>query len=222
MVMTENKAELRKVKIARNMSEETTAFTADLWFNGELIGYCKNSGQGGATFVTPAFGKNPSTAAIAAAHAKVDEFESWCETLPPNVSKYGTLNMDSDLYLGLLVDEFEMDSDFFIGKLLDEWEVTKFLKRKCKTNLVAIMKGNKEGDFSIFKQPYTPEWAAKFRAHHGDKVVEIINERFLHPEEMSTEHYRIPANINAPHNYDHSGATGRCKFCNKAQSVHST
>jgi hypothetical protein len=204
MVMTENKAELRKVKIARNMSEETTAFTAELHFNGEHIGNVKNTGQGGDNHIYPLF----ETGDPKAAHGKVNAFKAWCKALPPDVSEeFGTM---------------EMDSDFFIGKLLDEWEVTKFLKRKCKTNLVAIMKGNKEGDFSIFKQPYTPEWAAKFRAHHGDKVVEIINERFLHPEEMSTEHYRIPANINAPHNYDHSGATGRCKFCNKAQSVHST
>lgn len=165
MVKTENKAELRKVKIARNMSEETTAFTADLWFNGELIGYCKNSGLGGATFVTPAFGRNPvSTAAITAAHTKVHAFESWCETLPPDVSKYGTLNMDSDLYLGLLVDEFEN---------------TKWFRRKCRKKTLGILAGAGEGEFVEWNRPYTPEFAAMLREKEGDKLVEIINERFL-------------------------------------------
>ena len=45
------KAELRKVKIARHMSEETTAFTADLWVDDKHIGHVKNDGRGGANFI---------------------------------------------------------------------------------------------------------------------------------------------------------------------------
>jgi len=40
------KPELRKVKVYRGMSEETTAFTAQLWVDGEHIAYLKNDKRG--------------------------------------------------------------------------------------------------------------------------------------------------------------------------------
>jgi len=44
------KIELKKLKIALHLSEETTAFTADIAVNGMNVGYAKNDGHGGATF----------------------------------------------------------------------------------------------------------------------------------------------------------------------------
>lgn len=43
------KIELRKLKIAEHMSEETTAFTAEIFIDGVRAGYAKNSGRGGNT-----------------------------------------------------------------------------------------------------------------------------------------------------------------------------
>jgi len=45
------KVELRKLAIYPRMSQETTAFAADLWIDGAKVGYAKNEGHGGATFV---------------------------------------------------------------------------------------------------------------------------------------------------------------------------
>jgi hypothetical protein len=47
----EKKVELKKVKYYEKMSEETSCFTADIYFNGKKVGLCKNSGNGGETYV---------------------------------------------------------------------------------------------------------------------------------------------------------------------------
>lgn len=43
--------ELRKLSISVRLSEETTAFAADVYVNGTKAGYAKNDGQGGSTHV---------------------------------------------------------------------------------------------------------------------------------------------------------------------------
>ena len=41
------KVELKKVKIAKFLSEETTAFSAQLWVDNEYIADVSNEGRGG-------------------------------------------------------------------------------------------------------------------------------------------------------------------------------
>ena len=43
--------QLKNVKFSEQHSEETNAFTADIYFRGKKVGYAKNSGQGGCTNV---------------------------------------------------------------------------------------------------------------------------------------------------------------------------
>ena len=43
------KIELKKISFNERMSEETNAFTAELYINGKKVGYCKNEGHGGCT-----------------------------------------------------------------------------------------------------------------------------------------------------------------------------
>jgi hypothetical protein len=45
--------ELRKIKSFKAMSEETEAFTAQLWVDGKHIANVKNNGQGGCNNITP-------------------------------------------------------------------------------------------------------------------------------------------------------------------------
>ena len=37
--------ELKNIKIAEHLSEETTAFTADIFVNGKKVGYARNDGR---------------------------------------------------------------------------------------------------------------------------------------------------------------------------------
>lgn len=47
------KIELKSLRISLAMSEETTAFTADVYINGVKAGYAKNQGCGGSTSTNP-------------------------------------------------------------------------------------------------------------------------------------------------------------------------
>jgi hypothetical protein len=152
------KVELRKVKIARHLSEETTAFTADLWVDDKHIGYVKNSGHGGNNQVDHRYdGKGLNT------RDEVRAFEEWCTKQPPHVSEYGELAMSDDLYISLL---------------LEEWEENRFVKRLCKKETLFRLEGDPEKEYRSYKAVYTPLFAEKVRAKHPD-LIEIINERFM-------------------------------------------
>lgn len=43
--------QLKKLEIYQRLSDETTAFAADVWIDGQKVGHAKNDGQGGATLV---------------------------------------------------------------------------------------------------------------------------------------------------------------------------
>lgn len=45
------KIELRKLAIYPRLSQETTAFAADLWIDGAKVGHARNDGRGGMSFV---------------------------------------------------------------------------------------------------------------------------------------------------------------------------
>src|SRR5690349_2414852 len=47
------KIEVKSVKVYHGMSEETLAFTADVWVDGKKAFYAKNDGHGGETYVQP-------------------------------------------------------------------------------------------------------------------------------------------------------------------------
>lgn len=70
---------LKNFKHAAFMSEETNAFRASVYFDGELIGTAENDGHGGSTFVRP-FPK--TDAQVQAAH-------EWAATLPQRELKHG-------------------------------------------------------------------------------------------------------------------------------------
>lgn len=67
------KIELKNVKYFESMSEETACFQADIFVNGKKVGYCKNDGQGGETFVAP----YPEHRSI------FNNAAEYCTTLPP-------------------------------------------------------------------------------------------------------------------------------------------
>jgi hypothetical protein len=66
------KIELKSLKISEHLSEETTAFTANVYADGKLIAYARNSGHGGCTD-------------IHCEHKNKDVFDAankYCESLP--------------------------------------------------------------------------------------------------------------------------------------------
>ncbi len=50
VVLNNHTFELRHIQVAEFLSEETTAFSADIFVDGQRIGYCTNSGKGEGNF----------------------------------------------------------------------------------------------------------------------------------------------------------------------------
>lgn len=110
------KIELKSIKHSPSMSEETEAFTAELYLNGKKAGFVRNDGRGGCTDYQ-AYKDYQTMVRLAEEHAK---------TLPP--IKY---------------DDFEINSNLenVIDCLFDDWLKAKDLK-KAQTKLNKLMLTN--------------------------------------------------------------------------------
>jgi hypothetical protein len=95
------KIELKKIRVVEAFSEETTAFSADLYINGKLVGYTKNDGHGGETDVYCHGGfDSPNRKAI-------DEAEVWAKSQPNyNRDGFNDIPMTLDFYIDLIVDSY--------------------------------------------------------------------------------------------------------------------
>lgn len=126
------KIEVKKIKHARSLSEETNAFTAQLYVDGEHIADCKNSGKGGMTDVYSKYSENKTKREYY--RQMVQKTEAFCKTLP----KYkGNLTMSLDFYIDL---EIEKD----LNKKETE-RILKSINKKCLNSVVVISKKKLEG-----------------------------------------------------------------------------
>ncbi len=125
--------ELRKVQEYPRLSEETTAFSADLYIDGVKRGIAENEGKGGNTNYG-SFGKSMED------HKENQKFilaaEEYCKTLPPEKHEYA----------GMEPWETPMNLESFIDNLLDkalqEKDIAKFNAGLTKKMLTCILIGN--------------------------------------------------------------------------------
>lgn len=103
------KIELKKIQVFERMSEETTAFAADLYINGEKVGYAKNDGRGGMTDYGRNYDKN--TEKMNRFGKVIQEAEEYCNGLPPGKFPAefggGTYPMSLENFIDDLVFKFE-------------------------------------------------------------------------------------------------------------------
>jgi len=97
--------ELKKIKFSEHLSQETNAFTAEIYINGKNAGYARNDGHGGCTDYHAHEGKRDL----------IEQAEQHCLTLPP--INYETFQIDMNL-------------ENKIDQLFEEW-----LKSKDKAKL---------------------------------------------------------------------------------------
>jgi len=105
------KIELKNVHFSEHLSEETNAFTADVYVNGLKCGYAKNDGQGGCTYIGAYL--TPDSRSI------MDKAENYCLTLP-------------DINIGSETDPFMVKSNMetVVDNLFELW-----LKKKDETKM---------------------------------------------------------------------------------------
>lgn len=156
------KIELKNVKYYSGMSEETNAFTADVYADGKKVGYAKNEGCGGNTFVS----------CFAETRTQFQRVEAYCKSLPAIPYKYGD-------------EDFSMESDLenVVDQLFEKWLNDKETKKLEKKMIDHIMWGVPNG-YSYcsvkFKRPlnqiphpilqnYLDEYKKKFK--DGEKFL---------------------------------------------------
>ena len=161
--MTKESIQLKNVKVAHNMSEETIAFTATLHINGKKAAYVKNEGRGGDNY--PRFMDRELE----------KEFYEFCSSLPPHYL------YDDDEPTKVIDGPFPMTYDCFIGDLLAEWMDNDQWKKACKKGIVYTLTTQDDGQYMIWHTPYSPEMAEQVRKQYSEtgNLKEIINERFI-------------------------------------------
>lgn len=130
--------ELKRIHFSERLSEETNAFTADLWIDGKKVGYCKNDGRGGCTDIH---------GYTAEGNQIIRDCDAWCkENLPKQTFNVGGVEKTYDTNLEVKVDE-----------LFEEWalnkEATKTKNKIKKLSETSIIVGvPNSGSFTYYKQ----------------------------------------------------------------------
>jgi len=113
------KLELKSIHFSEHLSEETNAFTADLWVDGKKVGYCKNDGQGGSTYIWHYEGMRE----------KLREAEAYAKTLPD--VKWND-------------HSFKMNLEFWVDETLSKWIENKQRAKDFNKGIVYTTPAGKE------------------------------------------------------------------------------
>ena len=153
------KVEIKNLKVAENLSEETLAFTASIWINGKKVGDAKNAGHGGMTDVDLWDRKGEQVRRNNELHDELAEYVkqfTW-ESFDGKQVPYGV--------------------DFYIDELVDKEYEKQQVKKACRNKTVFRIPGKayEEGHYQIMKGKFTKERAKGLRIKYG-KDVFILNE----------------------------------------------
>lgn len=135
------KIEIKSFKFYERLSEETNAFTAELYVNGVKAAHVKNDGQGGNTFYHAYENKREL----------IKQAEAYCKSLPS--VKCGNYTFDMNL-------EFFIDNE--VEKLIAEKDKEKFNKKKEKDMLKGILIETEKGYSLLSWKGYTLENLLRF------------------------------------------------------------
>lgn len=119
------KIELKNVKFSEHLSEETNAFTANLYVNGKKCGYVRNDGCGGDTMVQNYDGTTRNL---------FHECEEYCKTLPPRTYKFNGKT-----------HEYPANIENFVDDLFEDWLKQKELKKLEKKMVDSLLWGVPNG-----------------------------------------------------------------------------
>lgn len=141
------KIELKNVKIAESLSEETIAFTASLWIDGRRVGRASNRGHG-----------DPNRLEFDDREVE-RQFNDYVNKLPPVESEYGPLDMCPDL---------------FISELVVDVQHRQWLKRQTRNKIIFRLEGDDRGAYRTIPKTAKPSKAEAFiRQKYGDQIIEL-------------------------------------------------
>jgi hypothetical protein len=127
------KIELKAIKVFEAMTEETTAFYANVYIDGKHRGYAKDDGRGGCIDIRPEYSQDE--AKWKANKQAMLEAEDYCKKLPP--IKYRDMELANNL---------EMVVGELLSKFLDAKADKKFIKDMDK----GLLFGRKENYTMVY------------------------------------------------------------------------
>ena len=152
------KIELKSIKFSEAMSEETNAFTANLYINGKKVGYCKNQGHGGCTDYNADSPEDRKTIADA---------ETYCKALPK--IKWKTM-------------EFDQSLESVIDQLLEDWLKAKETKKFERKMLKAVLVGSPDEDRNSYSYYSFKIPLAKVNKGHLQAAINTIKSKLKNGE----------------------------------------
>lgn len=160
--------ELRKIYISHQFSEESLAFTANLYIDGRKIGYASNDGKGGNTFYEA---DHPDY------RPQLYAADDYCKTLPP-------WKLDDDLSVPMNLETFiEMKVVEYANK-----EERKKFERKMEKSMVDHIVFGVPGTDEFKSYPTNAPIAELLRHEAGQQSlsneIKIVVVEFLKPGEQ--------------------------------------
>lgn len=156
------KIELKNLKIYDGMSEETIAFTSDVYVNGKKLAYAKNDGRGGCTYYHP-YDRE--------LRGVLEQAEAYCKTLPSTFSTYGEKTIEIKSTLEKFIDDI-------VYKKYNDNVVAKNKKKLVKDMLKGICYGSENGYKILSWKGYTLEQLLnrnEGRVVIRKKIEELVN-----------------------------------------------
>lgn len=145
--------ELRKIKHAAFLSEETNAYTADLYVDGKLTAHVGNDGHGGCDHQHPAKGKT---------YDDVKRVDDWVKANhPPRTT---------DLMLEGKPFVMDVDLEVLCGELLTDHLISRDLTRTLKRT-IAFVRGGKIYTYKKLTDEQRPQIIAMTMKKHPDAVI---------------------------------------------------
>lgn len=105
---------LKNVAYSARLSQETTAYAADVWVDGKKAGTVRNEGMGGPDVVWP--------------HTLHQQIAAYAATLPRRESKYG---------------DYQPDVESVLGDAFDTWLASRDLKRALAKRYLVVKQDGK-------------------------------------------------------------------------------
>lgn len=152
--------ELRKLTIYERMSEETTAFVAEIYIDGVQAGHAKNDGHGGSTYYH----------AYPEHHKLIKYAEEACLALPPIQYPAGH---------GMKAFEIPMNLEHFIDNLVTaelHKKADKKLEKKMANHIMWGVKGGHSYSQVKFGKPFAPAHREQLQTYIDTQVKPILKE----------------------------------------------
>jgi hypothetical protein len=160
--------EMKNVKIAASLSEETLAFTASIYVDGKRVGDASNHGTGGMTMVWIGWREV----------ARDGDLEArWGSKYTRTVLREAMEAFAATHTWSFEGEDIPYTLDSYIDHLVYEWDAMQQRKRLCRGKTLAQLPNQTytEGEWSVFKIKFTPVIAKALRGKYGDSV-KILNE----------------------------------------------